>query len=110
MSENHWEDVRTKCHNLLRSAIIRICEHTGLSPLYPLDSDLYQQMGTIPVPKVKDLTALKSRLYNDYKIEIPCIEWNNRHFLRLSVQGYNSEDDIDILVSALCKLLPTLMV
>lgn len=110
MEENHWDDVRLKCHNLLRSAIERICDQTGLSPLYPLDLDFYQQMGTIPIPKVRDLMDLKHRLYSEYKIEIPCIEWNHQHFLRLSVQGYNSEDEIDLLISALFKLLPIMVV
>jgi isopenicillin-N epimerase len=110
MKENHWDDVRARCHHLLRSAIKQICDQTRLPPLYPLESDFYYQMGTIPIPQVRDINELKSHLYNDYKIEIPCIEWNNRHFLRLSVQGYNSEDDIDKLVSALSKLLPNLMV
>jgi isopenicillin-N epimerase len=110
MKENHWDDVRIRCHSLLRSAIERICNQTGLSPLYPLDSDFYHQMGTIPIPQVRDLNELKGRLYNDYKIEIPCFEWNNRYYLRLSVQGYNSENEIDTLISALSKLLAVLKV
>jgi isopenicillin-N epimerase len=67
-------------------------------------------MGTIPIPKVKDLIELKTCLYNDYRIEIPCFEWNDQHFLRLSIQGYNSKDDIDLLVDALTKLIPTMKV
>jgi isopenicillin-N epimerase len=109
MGEHHWNEVQAGCHQLLENAVDRICDQTRLSPLYPLDSDFYYQMGTIPIPQVRDMNELKSRLYNDYKIEIPCIEWNNRHFLRLSVQGYNSEEDIDILVNSVSRLLPTLM-
>jgi len=110
MKENHWDAVQARCHNLLHSAIEQICDQTRLCPLYPLDSDFYHQMGTIPIPKMKDLAELKTRLYHEYKIEIPCLEWNDRHFLRLSVQGYNSEDEIDLLVSALNNLLPVMMV
>ena len=109
MKENHWDDVQVRCHNLLHSAFEQICDQTGLSPLYPLDSDFYHQMGTIPLPKMKDLTELKARLYHKYRIEIPCYEWNDRHFLRLSIQGYNSEDEIDLLVCALNKLIPVMM-
>jgi isopenicillin-N epimerase len=67
-------------------------------------------MGTIPIPQVRDLNELKVRLYDDYKIEIPCIEWNDQHFIRLSVQGYNSEYEIDILTTALTKLLAEMKV
>jgi isopenicillin-N epimerase len=108
MRANHWEDVQVKCHNLLRNAIERMCDLTGLPPLYPLDSQFYYQMGTIPIPQVRDLTELKRRLIADYKIEIPVIDWNNRHYLRMSVQGYNSKDDIDALVNAMSELLPSM--
>lgn len=110
MMANHWEQVQSRCHSLLRSAIERICELSGLAPLYPLDSDFYHQMGTIPIPHVKDVNELKTRLFRDYKIEIPCLEWNNKHFLRLSVQGYNSEEDIEKLIEALTILLPAMIV
>ncbi len=110
MRDHHWDQVQRKCHDLSRNAIESICSFTGLAPLYPLDSDFYYQMGTIPIPNVRDLSELKCRLYNDYKIEIPCIDWNNRHFLRLSVQGYNSKHDISLLENALFKLLPELAV
>lgn len=63
MNEHHWEDVRLTCHNILQDAIKRICELTGLSPLYPLDSDLYHQMGAVPIPQMRVLNELKSRLY-----------------------------------------------
>jgi isopenicillin-N epimerase len=106
MRKYRWDDVRVRCHKLLRTAIERICNQTGLSPLYPLDSEFYHQMGTIPIPNIKDLTKLKTRLYHEYRIEIPCVEWNGQHFLRLSVQGYNSEEEIDLLVRALTKLIP----
>jgi len=110
MNENHWDDVRVRCHNLLRAAIKQICDQTGFSPLYPLESDYYHQMGTIPIPKMKDLTMLKASLYHEYGIEIPCFEWNGRHFIRLSVQGYNSEDEIDQLVGAVNNLFPMMMI
>jgi isopenicillin-N epimerase len=108
MERNHWDDVRSRCHDLLRSAIGRICEWSGLSPLYPLDSDLYHQMGSLSIPKVRDVSELKSRLYDERKIEIPCMEWNGKHLIRLSVQGYNSEDDINILIRSLQEIVPAL--
>jgi isopenicillin-N epimerase len=106
MHANHWEDIQRNCHQLLQEALYRMSDLTGLPPLYPLESNLYQQMGTIPLPQVRDLTELKQRLYADYKIEIPVIEWNHHHFLRISVQGYNSEHDIDVLLKAMADLLP----
>jgi len=108
MHENHWREVRDSCHQLLKSAIRMLSELTGLTPLYPLDSPFFQQMATIPLPRMSDLTGFKQRLLEDYKIEIPCIDWNNHHYLRMSIQAYNSSEDVDRLISALITLLPLL--
>jgi len=105
MQGHNWEEVRRQCHLLLRQAIERICDLTGMPPLYPLDSDFYRQMGIAPLPS-SDLVALKSRLYEEYKIEVPLIQWQDQYFIRISIQGYNTQNDIDLLVDALKALLP----
>jgi isopenicillin-N epimerase len=105
MEEHHWDAVRTKSHELLRSGLEQICELVKMPPLYPLDSDLYFQMGIAPLP-ASNLAVLKSRLYDEYKIEVPLVQWQDRQFVRISVQGYNSQSDVDALVAALHDLLP----
>jgi isopenicillin-N epimerase len=62
-------------------------------------------MGIAPLP-LSNLVALKNRLYDEYKIEVPLIQWQDQQFVRISVQGYNSEEDIDALAKALQVLLP----
>lgn len=109
MKDHDWDNVRRDCHQLLRDAIERICDLTGMPPLYPLDSEFYSQMGIAPLP-LSDLMTLKARLYDEYKIEIPLTEWQDRQFIRISVQGYNTQEDIDALVSALEILLPQVTV
>ena len=106
MVDHRWDEVRESCHALLRDAIRQICELTNLDPLYSLDSDFYIQMGIAPLPRLKSASVLKSRLYDEYKIEIPITEWNGRHFIRISIQGYNTSEDVDVLVRALRDLLP----
>jgi isopenicillin-N epimerase len=63
-------------------------------------------MATIPLPPVADLPSFQKRLYQEYHIEIPGILWNGRPFLRISVQGYNTQADIDALLDVLDFLLP----
>jgi isopenicillin-N epimerase len=108
MEANHWDEVGTKCHEMLGRAMDTIHVLTGLAPLYGSNSELYRQMGTIPIPRVRDLNDLKSHLYNEYKIEVPCLEWNGHHYIRVSVQGYNSQDDLEKLIFALHQILPEL--
>jgi isopenicillin-N epimerase len=105
MEKHNWPEVRIECHNLLRQGIEQICDLVNLPPLYPLDSNYYSQMGIAPLPS-SNLAVLKSRLYDEYKIEVPLIQWHDRQFIRISVQGYNTQEDIDALISALHTLLP----
>lgn len=105
MKEHEWDRVRIECHALLRDAIGRICALTGMPSLYPLDSEFYSQMAIAPLP-TSNLTKLKNRLYDEYRVEVPLIQWQNRQFIRISVQGYNTQEDINTLLMALEKLLP----
>jgi isopenicillin-N epimerase len=105
MQVHDWEAVRKTCHSRLRKCVEQICDLVKMQPLYPLDSDLYNQMAIAPIPH-SNLEVLKSRLYDEYKIEVPLIQWQDRQFVRISVQGYNTQEDMDTLVKALHKLLP----
>ncbi|MBE0670387.1 MAG: aminotransferase class V-fold PLP-dependent enzyme [Anaerolineales bacterium] len=109
MQEHNWADIRGECHLLLRRAVEQICDLTNMSPLYPLDSGLYSQMGIAPLP-LSNLAVLKNRLYDEYKIEVPLIQWQDKQFVRISVQGYNSRKDIEALVRGLEILLPQVVI
>jgi isopenicillin-N epimerase len=61
-------------------------------------------MATIPLPEC-DTEALKARLWDEYRVEIPVMRWK-RPAIRISVQGYNTLEDVDRLVEALAALLP----
>ncbi|MCF6278673.1 MAG: hypothetical protein L3J16_07995, partial [Anaerolineales bacterium] len=58
-----------------------------------------------PLPDGVDGALLKKRLYDEYRVEIQYAKWGGRDFLRLSVQGYNAQEDIDVFVRALTVLL-----
>ncbi len=105
--ENNWDDVRQSCHQLVREAQNRICELTGLAPLHAARSAdaWFAQMATAPLPAEVDIVPLKNRLYDEYRIEVPLIEWNRNKLIRISVQGYNTKRDIDKLCKALTALL-----
>lgn len=106
METHNWKQVRQECHDLLRPTIRRICELVQMEPLYPLDSDLYHQMGIAPLPSNTDIATLKTRLYDECRVEVPLIDWNRRKFVRISVQGYNTQEDLDALYAGLKELLP----
>jgi isopenicillin-N epimerase len=103
--EHDWRSVRQQCHELVRYAREQATALTGLLPLTPDDPAWFSQMSALPLPPC-DLDELKRRLYDDHHIEIPVIHWNERHFVRISIQGYNTRADVDALIDALRVLLP----
>ena len=103
-AEHDWPRVRAECHELLREARRRIEELTGLPPICPDSPEWYAQMAAFPLPAC-DGVALQKRLYDDYGVEVPIIEWDGRQLLRVSVQAYNMPEEVDALVGALGALL-----
>jgi isopenicillin-N epimerase len=79
-------------------------ELTGLSSLYSSNS-WYAQMVSAFLPVETDIVVLKARLYEEFKIEVPLMEWNNKKLVRVSVQGYNTREDVERLVEALMMTL-----
>jgi isopenicillin-N epimerase len=101
-----WTAVRQQCHALLTQAMQRIGELTGLSAIYPNGLGFFHQMATIPLPHLVDAEAFKEALYELFMVEVPIVIWNGRCFIRVSVQGYNTQSDIDTLLDALTTCLP----
>jgi isopenicillin-N epimerase len=100
-----WPRIRQECHELVRLARHRLSEITSIESLLADDPRLFAQMATLPLPHC-DVTALKTRLYDVYRIEIPITLWGDVACLRISVQGYNTRADVERLASAVADLLP----
>lgn len=102
--EHHWEQVRQQCHSLLKAALSQIEGITGLPSPYQAEH-FYSQMGIAPLPDVGDLPDFKARLYDQFLVEAPCIQWNGNQFIRISIQAYNTPQDIEVLLNALQSML-----
>ena len=108
-AEHDWPRVRQECHEFLREARRRIGEVVAGAPhregICPDLPEWYAQMAAFPLPAC-DAAALQRRLYDEYRVEVPIIEWHGRQFVRVSIQGYNTPEDVETLVRALEELLP----
>jgi isopenicillin-N epimerase len=62
------------------------------------------QLVAHPLPK-NIPSNLKKGLWEEYQIEIPVFEWNGQEFVRVSIQVYNTQKDVDLLMSALRSLI-----
>lgn len=105
METHDWPAVQRTCHELIRHVRQEITELTGLAPLTPDAPAWFRQMAAFPLPAC-DGETLQRRLYDEFAVEIPIITWNGANLVRISVQGYNTQADLDRLVEALALLLP----
>lgn len=101
-----WQSVRRACHELLSDVLHGIIDLTGLPSFYP-DDAWYGQMAATPLPNSVNVIELKKRLYDEYGVEVPLVEWNGRKLIRISIQAYNTERNTSQLLEALGHLLPT---
>lgn len=110
-AENEWPKRQRECQELVGYWLRGAEELTGETAVYPLnippaDNYFYHQLGIAPLPKIADLLGFKTKLYDDYQIEIPQTQWHDRQFLRIAVQAYNTRADVDKLLQAMGQLLP----
>lgn len=106
--DHDWHSIRQQCHELAVKTRQQIVDLTGLPAISPEStgqSPWFAQMFAAELPPIKP-EELKERLYDEFGVEVPIITWNDRHYIRVSIQAYNSEDDTQRLLDALRQLLP----
>jgi isopenicillin-N epimerase len=91
-SEHDWPAVRDRCHALLE----RFRDESGLEPL----TDRFVQMLGFRMP-VRDGAAFQRELYERHRIEVPVFAVGETSVMRVSVQAYNDEADLEALAAAL---------
>ena len=97
-----WAEIRDRCNKMIIDARNRITEITKIPKICP--DEYLGQMTTIIFP-FNDHIKLKETLYNDYNIEIPTYTKDGYTAFRISLQGYNNQKDVDILIDALSNIL-----
>ncbi|NJN19180.1 MAG: aminotransferase class V-fold PLP-dependent enzyme [Oscillochloris sp.] len=102
--QHDWAQVRTACRALLAEARTRITALSDQEAVCPDDPGWWQQLAIAPLPRC-DAEVLKQELYNRHQVEVPIIDWGGRQFVRISVQGYNTPDEIDRLEHGIRQLV-----
>lgn len=101
--EHDWEAVRASCHRRLRDFRQRMHDRYGIEPVYPNAEVWFSQMALIEIPPI-DIATLRHALLHVHDIEIPCMQHGDTTCVRLSVQGYVSDDDLDALETAIASI------
>jgi isopenicillin-N epimerase len=99
--DHNWNAVRQKCREMLAGLLMKIEGVTGMPSIYGRTQDNFYQVGAAFLPGDSHPEELQPWLYEKYRIEIPVIHWGDQWLIRPSVQGYNTQEDLDLLVKAL---------
>ena len=102
LEENNWEEVGRKCRELSIYTRNQFLSYLNIPP--PCPNGWLGQMASIPLP-IDDADDFKKKLMEIYHIQIPVFQWENKTYLRYSIQAYNSEDELEKLFCAVRKLL-----
>jgi len=101
----HWveaHDDAARGHALAVEAQRRLA---ALLETEPLSTPAFLgRMAAVPV-RVTDAAALKRRLYDEHRVEVPIRPYRGGSLVRASFAAYNDESDIDSLVEALDREL-----
>ena len=104
MNKHNWVDVAADSRKMVQANYQRFCDLVGSKPLCPINDDFLGQMCSIPINTTQP-EALKKHLFDVYKIEIPVMPHGKHVFLRYSINGFNSQADLDKLYAALKELM-----
>lgn len=102
-AKHQWHEKRAAASALLNEWLPIFAERMGFAPVYGGAGAALRppQLAVSPLPVSSVLASLKSRLYDVWNIEIPLTTHGRRQFMRISIQGYNSADDLARLLEAL---------
>lgn len=91
-------------HQLARLARHQLVERLGAGCLVDDDPCWYSNMAQVELP-LQDGSQLQQALWDQHRIEVPVVHWQDRWFIRVSCYLYNEEAEVDKLVDALVGLL-----
>ena len=97
-ARHDWPQLRVRCHDQALATLQAVTARNGLAPIAADDS--VAQMVTIPV-RAANAEALRTHLFERHRIEVPVTQHGAHTFVRVSVQAYNTQAELDALIGAL---------
>ena len=97
----NWNKISKKCREMNFEYRKRLIELFDEEQLSSDSTKWFGQMSSICLPDC-DIFDLYNFLKSN-NIEVPVMEWNGKKILRISIQAYNSEKDINKLIKCLKK-------
>lgn len=106
MREYDWTTVSFRCKKLARDNYDRFCSLLQTNPLCPVSEEFLGQMCSIEIHTTEP-EKLQRLLFEKYRVEIPVMRHGEKTFIRYSLNGFNSQRDLDNLHDALTDVIRT---
>jgi len=104
MQEHNWWEVAANSKQMVRDNYVRFCDLLGSAPICPVTNEFLGQMCSIPI-KTNTPEKLQRHLFEHYKIEVPVTRQDEKVFLRYSINGFNTQEDLDKLYIAMEEII-----
>jgi len=105
--EYSWNDVSVVNKQMIFDFRNEILSSFDTVPLFDDNPTQWLgQMYSFSIPNhINECGQIKSQLIHEYNIEIPVFIWGGQLYIRVSLNGYNSEDDLHRLLAVLPKII-----
>lgn len=103
MQAHDWTNVARQSRELVKSYAHTFSELLASPLLAPLNDDFIGQMLSIGI-KTPDPERLYRTFVDEYKIEIPVMRHDDKVYLRYSINGFNTAEDLEVLMAAIKDL------
>jgi isopenicillin-N epimerase len=87
-----------------------LCERWQVEAISPIDGSMLGSMATVVLPPPLDrmdaaaAQVFQQRLYSEYQIEAPLMNFGGKHLLRVSCQVYNVAGEYEYLAETILKM------
>ena len=102
-ADHDWDSVRAECQRKVAWVKDELESLPNVRAWYPTTNTLQKQMAAV-ILQGKNGQTVKDYLEREYRIEIPVWSRGDDAVLRVSVQGYNTQAELETLVEAIRKL------
>ncbi len=104
-----WDNVRRHNHAMAVWAQSMLSRRWAVAPSTPPDGSMLGSMATLVLPtgvrdRFADPDTFQARLYDQHRIEVPVIDFNDRWWVRVSCQVYNEPGQYERLGEAVMEL------
>jgi isopenicillin-N epimerase len=100
LKKHNWREKALHCRKLNLWAKNKICKALDT---YATGADEFLGQMTTIAYKLDDPIQNQIDFYTKYKIQLPFIKWNDKTFFRISLQVYNSKQEVEYLIKSLLE-------